>query len=87
MCRQFIIHGRVQGVFFRASTRSVAQPLGICGYARNLPDGTVEVLACGEQAASDRLFDWLHEGPPMASVTAVTELQVECEKPDGFATA
>ncbi|MEO8802998.1 MAG: acylphosphatase, partial [Rudaea sp.] len=47
-CARFIISGRVQGVFFRASTREQAQRLKLGGYAKNSPDGTVEVLACGE---------------------------------------
>ena len=46
-CRQFTVSGRVQGVFFRASTRDVATGLGLTGHAINLPDGRVEVLACG----------------------------------------
>jgi len=49
------VSGRVQGVFYRASTRAQAQVLGVTGYARNLPDGSVEVLACGERAAVDSL--------------------------------
>jgi acylphosphatase len=50
-CRQFKVSGRVQGVFFRVSTRDVAVPLNITGHAINLPDGSVEVLACGDAAA------------------------------------
>jgi acylphosphatase len=62
----------VQGVFYRASTRQRADLLGVTGYARNLADGRVEVLACGEPAAVAALCDWLWEGPPAASVTEVT---------------
>jgi acylphosphatase len=71
--RRFTIKGRVQGVFFRESTRRVAESLGITGYANNLPDGNVEVLACGEQVALDKLAIWLHEGPRMAQVADVIE--------------
>ncbi len=85
-CRQFKVSGRVQGVFFRASTRDVAVPLGLTGHAINLPDGTVEVLACGEPAAIEKLGDWLHEGPPMSTVTNVVSHDIKCEVPEGFRT-
>ena len=83
-CRQFKVSGRVQGVFFRASTRDVAVPLHITGHAINLPDGSVEVLACGEAAAVAELERWLHEGPPMAAVTDVAGIDVDCDKPSQF---
>ena len=63
--------GRVQGVFYRASTRQRAQELGCRGYARNLPDGRVEVLAVGEPAAVHALIEWLRQGPPAAHVADV----------------
>jgi len=66
------VSGRVQGVFYRASTRQRAQELGCRGYARNLPDGRVEVLAVGEPAAVHALVEWLRQGPPAAHVTDVT---------------
>jgi acylphosphatase len=84
-CRQFRVTGRVQGVFFRASTRDAAVSLQITGHAINLSDGSVEVLACGEQAAVAELERWLHVGPPMASVTAVEGIDVECDMPERFA--
>jgi acylphosphatase len=61
----------VQGVFFRAATRARAEELGVAGYARNLPDGTVEVLAYGDEAAVRSLCDWLWQGSPGSHVTAV----------------
>jgi acylphosphatase len=61
----------VQGVFFRASARQQALQLGITGHARNLPDGRVEVLACGLAEAVEQLCEWLWEGPPSARVTDV----------------
>lgn len=83
-CRQFRMTGRVQGVFFRVSTRDVAVPLGITGHAVNLPDGSVEVLACGEQGAVAELARWLSEGPPMASVSNVQTIDVDCTVPRYF---
>ena len=68
---RFLVSGRVQGVFFRASTREQARRLGLCGHARNLPDGQVEVLAAGTDEAIDALAQWLHAGPANARVDAV----------------
>jgi len=83
-CRRFIVTGRVQGVFFRASTRDVAVPLGLSGHAINLPDGGVEVLACGGSHAIDELARWLSAGPPMASVSGLECVDVECAEPLRF---
>lgn len=71
IARRCYVSGRVQGVFYRASARQRAELLGVTGYARNLADGRVEVLACGEPAAVAALCAWLREGPPAASVTDV----------------
>ena len=68
-CKRCLVTGRVQGVFFRASTREQAERLGITGYARNLPDGRVEVLACGSQGQLEELCAWLRSGPPQADVS------------------
>lgn len=68
---RFLVGGRVQGVFFRASTREQALRLGLRGYAKNLPGGRVEVLAEGDASALDALERWLHVGPPMAKVETV----------------
>ena len=76
-CRRFRVTGRVQGVFFRDSTRERALKLGLTGSARNMPDGSVEVLACGRQDALERLAAWLQSGPPMASVANVESTDVE----------
>ena len=70
-CRRFRITGRVQGVFFRDSTREVANQLGLKGYANNERDGSVEIVACGGPEALDRLAEWLAHGPPMAKVARV----------------
>ena len=79
-----MVTGRVQGVFYRAATRQRAQELGLTGSARNLADGRVEVLVCGESGAVDDLCAWLWEGPPSASVTSVICNTVEVEAPDRF---
>ena len=84
--RKFTIKGRVQGVFFRESTRRVAESLDITGHAINLPNGDVEVLACGEPAALDQLAAYLHEGPTMAVVTDVFAEKVENTEHKGFRT-
>jgi acylphosphatase len=83
-CARFIVSGRVQGVFFRASARTQAQEMGLSGYAKNLPNGDVEVLASG--AALDALERWLHVGPPAAQVDAVQRLPVDIATPMGFHT-
>ena len=82
--RRFTVHGRVQGVFFRDSTRREAERLGISGHAINLPDGTVEVLAAGPADALDQLERWLHQGPPMSRVTRVERSVVDEDVADGF---
>ena len=84
--RLYTIKGRVQGVFFRDSTRRVAESLGITGHAINLPDGDVEVLACGELAALEQLGEWLHDGPAHARVDEVFARDVELEAPRSFRT-
>jgi acylphosphatase len=74
-CIRCLVSGRVQGVFFRASTRERAQALGLTGWARNLPDGRVEVLACGDQESLDEFRAWLREGPSQAQVEGIEEEQ------------
>ena len=73
VCRRYIVSGRVQGVFFRASTASVAHRLGLRGRARNLPNGNVMVLALGPESKVDELAEWLRDGPPSAQVTEVQQ--------------
>jgi acylphosphatase len=65
---RFFVSGRVQGVAFRAYTRAQANALGLSGYARNLVDGRVEVLAVGDADAIEHLAEWLRHGPPSARV-------------------
>ena len=74
---RFIVTGKVQGVWFRASTRDVAVRLGLTGHARNLANGDVEVLAMGDAEAIATLADWLQQGPPLARVDAVLRSDAE----------
>lgn len=65
------MHGQVQGVSFRYYTNMRAEELDITGWVRNLPDGTVEVMAEGTRAQLDRLLDFLRQGPTGAQVSSV----------------
>ena len=71
---RFIVSGKVQGVWFRASARDQALVLGLRGRARNLADGSVDILAVGDAAAIDRLAAWLRQGPPLALVDELKRL-------------
>ena len=66
-----VVRGRVQGVFFRASTQREAKRLGLAGWVRNRPDGTVELLAEGEEETLKELVAWSHHGPTSARVEHV----------------
>jgi acylphosphatase len=83
---RFLVEGRVQGVFFRASTREQALALGVAGHARNLDDGRVEVLAGGNAEALGVLEQWLWQGPPAADVTAVSRENLPERELHGFHT-
>jgi acylphosphatase len=84
---RFVVSGRVQGVFFRASARAQALRLGIAGSARNLDDGGVEVIAHGSDEALSELERWLRQGPPAAHVERVTR-EIIVDRPiDGFHTS
>ncbi|MGK7296623.1 MAG: acylphosphatase [Candidatus Wenzhouxiangella sp. M2_3B_020] len=85
-CKRYYISGRVQGVFFRESTRRQARELDITGHAINLDDGRVEVLACGSADALDKLEDWLRDGPSSADVTDIQSESADDEAPEGFRT-
>lgn len=75
--QRFLVGGKVQGVWFRASTRDRAVALGLRGFARNLPDGRVEVLAVGEDDAVEQLAQWLHYGPSQARVDELERMDAE----------
>ena len=85
---RFFVEGRVQGVFFRASARAQAVELGLRGYARNLHDGRVEVLAVGDVQAVERMAEWLKHGPEHARVDKLERMAAdEGEAGPGFETA
>lgn len=81
--RRCYVSGRVQGVFFRATTATRARELGLGGYAINLPDGRVEVLAVGATEAVDALAQWLWQGSAMSEVSGV-ECQVVAEPDEKY---
>ncbi len=83
-CRHFLVSGQVQGVFFRASAESTARRLGLTGWVRNLRDGRVELVACGEEAPLQELEQWLWQGPPRARVTEVIVQETPAQSFDGF---
>ena len=66
-----IIHGRVQGVWYRQSTKNEADRLGLTGWVRNLPDGCVEGCIEGDRAVIEKLINWCYQGPPSANVTSI----------------
>ena len=68
---RFRVTGRVQGVFFRACTRDAAREIGVTGWVRNSPDGSVEGEAGGDTAALDAFIEWLHRGSPHSRVDRV----------------
>lgn len=83
---RFLVSGHVQGVFFRASTRTRAQELGLHGYAMNLADGRVEVVASGGDEALEQLAQWLRRGPPSARVDGVEREALAAQAHIGFST-
>jgi acylphosphatase len=89
-CKKCLVAGRVQGVFYRGTAQRRARELGISGYARNLADGRVEVVACGEDAAVQTFVSWLWTGSSASKVTAVevTDLPPDSVPPSaGFLTS
>jgi len=69
---QLIIKGKVQGVFFRATAKDIADDLGVKGWIRNLPDRNVEIRATATEEALQQFIDWCKQGPPKAKVENVT---------------
>ena len=71
MSVHLIAHGKVQGVWFRAGTQEKALQLGLSGWVRNCPDGTVEIQAEGKKETLEQFIDWCRKGPPAAQVSTL----------------
>ena len=84
VAREVVVHGLVQGVFFRDSTRRRARELGVAGWVRNEYDGTVRIRVEGEPQAVDALVAWAGQGPPHAVVDRVDITEVRPEGHTGF---
>jgi acylphosphatase len=82
-----VVHGRVQGVFFRDTTRRAAESRGVAGWARNREDGTVEAVFEGAQDAVEGMVRFVHGGPGRADVDRVEVTEEEPEGLDGFRIA
>ena len=88
VCKKCLVGGRVQGVFYRATAAHRARELGIRGHARNLPDGHVEVLACGDEATVGVFVEWLWTGSSGSKVTSVEVMDADASGVQpGFRTA
>lgn len=84
-CRRFLVSGQVQGVFFRASAEATARKLALTGWVRNLSDGRVELIACGEESRLQELEQWLWQGPPRARVAHVEAQEIPAQSFSDFA--
>lgn len=85
IARRVVVHGQVQGVFFRDSCRRAAREAGVSGWVRNLPDGTVEALFEGPDDSVRRMVEWAHHGPPHAFVDRVEVIDEQPSGTVGFA--
>jgi acylphosphatase len=81
MRKRVVAHGRVQGVFFRDSTRQRADAAGVAGWIANRPDGAVEAVFEGDPDAVESLVSWMREGPRSAEVDRI---EVNEEEPEGL---
>jgi len=82
--RRVVLHGQVQGVFFRGSTVERARQVGVNGWVRNRPDGTVEAVFEGSAAQVAEMLCYCQEGPPWARVERIEEFEEEPEGLGGF---
>ncbi len=80
-CVHLIVYGRVQGVFFRASVRDKASQLGLNGYAKNIPDGNVEVVAEGSEDKIKELIEFIKNSPGISKVAGV---EIKHKEPENF---
>jgi acylphosphatase len=86
ICQQVLVSGKVQGVWYRQSTKEQALKHGVTGFAKNLSDGRVEVLLCGDEAAVAKVQRWLHDGPELARVDQVDVEELDYQPVEGFVT-
>lgn len=87
MCYLANVSGKVQGVYFRVSCQQIAIDLQLSGYAKNLSNGNVEVLMCGEKANIDKMLLWLKEGPEQAQVANVDYSEVAWQEYNHFSVS
>lgn len=85
--KRVVVHGRVQGVFFRDTTRRIAADRGVSGWVRNNADGTVEAAFEGEPGAVDSMVAFMREGPRGAGVANVEVFEEEPEGTTGFSVS
>ncbi len=85
LCMHYFVSGRVQGVFYRASAQEQANKLGLTGWARNLPDGRVEIVACGAGEKIQQFYQWVKQGPELAQVTEVIAEEIPWQDHSRFA--
>lgn len=71
LCKRYIVSGKVQGVWFRANAKAIAENLGLTGWVKNADNGSVELVACGNESELAELETWLKKGPPQAKVDKV----------------
>lgn len=83
-CRRCVMKGKVQGVFFRQSTLEQAEMLGVTGWVRNLDNGDVEAIICGENAILEQMLSWLNKGPQRAQVTQMLSEEIPWEDYNDF---
>ncbi|WP_194435048.1 acylphosphatase [Vibrio fluminensis] len=83
-CMKFVVAGRVQGVGFRYQTAYFALKVGATGYAKNLWDGNVEVMVCGNEAQIAKMHEYLKEGPPSSRVDQLSREEVDFKHFKGF---
>ena len=82
--KRLIIKGRVQGVFYRATAKDVAEENGITGWVKNTAEGYVEIMATGSGEQLENFLQWCRQGPPRAQVTAIEQEELPEQDFDGF---
>lgn len=84
ICRHCYVSGKVQGVFYRQNTKQQAKNLNLTGWVKNLTDGRVELVVCGDEENVNKLLAWLPEGPPSAKVDDIVTDELEYQEYTGF---